>query len=284
MKRISWLLLIAVSLLALGCGGPPKDEATDKKDPDCCETGSTEPKKEDTAKKEEETKSTPPTGNEKVKIEDIKVGTGPAAANGDLILVTYTGKLTDGKMFDSNDKPEGDPFSLILGNGMVIKGWEDGLLGMKKGGERKLNIPYMLAYGDAGSPPAIPPKADLVFDVKLLGIVRKGEEGVFDKKDIKPGAGEAVKKGDRVSVHYTGKLLNGKKFDSSRDRGTPFEFTVGNGEVISGWDAGIIGMKKGGVRQLIIPPAIAYGAQGSGTIGPNQVLDFEIELMKINGK
>jgi len=282
MKCVPWLTLIAISAVLVGCGGPPKD---DSKAAEGTTSGSADPKKEDTTtKKEDETKSAPPTGTEKVKIEDIKVGTGPAAAEGDLLLVTYTGKLTDGKMFDSNDKPEGDPFALVLGAGMVIKGWEDGLLGMKKGGERKLNIPYMLAYGEAGSPPSIPAKADLVFDVKLLGIVRKGEDGVYDKKDLKPGSGPEVKAGDRVSVHYTGKLLNGKKFDSSKDRGTPFEFTVGQKEVIAGWDAGVVGMKKGGVRQLIIPPAIAYGAQGSGSIGPNQVLDFEIELMKINGK
>jgi peptidylprolyl isomerase len=103
--------------------------------------------------------------------------------------------------------------------------------------------------------------------------------------DSKVGDGEAVKTGNFISVHYTGWLnengVRGMKFDSSVDRGQPFQFTVGQG-VIAGWSEGVVGMKPGGKRQLIIPPALGYGARGAGgVIPPNATLDFEIELLKI---
>ncbi len=101
--------------------------------------------------------------------EDIKVGTGPEAKAGDHVFVHYTGKLTDGTKFDSSlDRNE--PFDFTLGQGQVIKGWDQGVAGMKKGGKRKLTIPSELGYGASGSPPKIPPNATLVFDVELLGI------------------------------------------------------------------------------------------------------------------
>ena len=101
-------------------------------------------------------------------------------------------------------------------------------------------------------------------------------------EDMKEGTGPGVKNGDTVSVHYTGWLQDGTKFDSSRDREEPFHFRVGAGKVIKGWDEGLIGMKEGGKRRLIIPPGLAYGARGSPpTIPPNAELTFEIELLKI---
>jgi FKBP-type peptidyl-prolyl cis-trans isomerase len=102
------------------------------------------------------------------------------------------------------------------------------------------------------------------------------------KEDLKPGSGPSAKSGDRVSVHYTGTLLDGTKFDSSRDRGTPFEFTLGRGEVIKGWDEGVVGMKKGGQRRLTIPADLAYGKRGSPPkIPPNAPLKFDVELVDI---
>lgn len=99
----------------------------------------------------------------------------------------------------------------------------------------------------------------------------------------KEGTGEGAKNGDKVSVHYVGTLENGTKFDSSRDRGAPFEFTLGEGYVIQGWEKGVLGMKTGEVRKLVIPPELGYGAAGAGDmIPPNAVLHFEIELLKIN--
>lgn len=101
-------------------------------------------------------------------------------------------------------------------------------------------------------------------------------------KDISVGAGVEVKNGDTVDVHYLGVFLDGKKFDSSYDRGHPFTFTVGAGDVIRGWDQGLIGMKTGGKRQLVIPSELAYGEAGvPGAIPPNTPLAFEIDLVAI---
>jgi len=101
---------------------------------------------------------------------------------------------------------------------------------------------------------------------------------------VKAGKGASVKKTQRATVHYTGRLTNGKQFDSSRDRGQPFTFQVGAGDVIQGWDIGVEGMKVGERRKLTVPPELGYGARdvSNGLIPANSTLVFDVELLKIN--
>jgi len=102
-------------------------------------------------------------------------------------------------------------------------------------------------------------------------------------QDLKKGTGTIAKAGKTVTVHYRGTLANGKQFDASYDRGQPFSFLLGGGQVIKGWDEGVAGMKVGGKRKLIIPSALGYGARGAGgVIPPNATLIFIVELLKVN--
>lgn len=103
----------------------------------------------------------------------------------------------------------------------------------------------------------------------------------FKLEDTKVGEGEEVHSGDHITIHYLGTLENGQKFDSSYDRGTPFKCRIGVGEVIDGWDMGVIGMKVGGKRKLIIPPGLAYGDRAVGSIPAGSTLIFEVELLGV---
>jgi FKBP-type peptidyl-prolyl cis-trans isomerase len=101
-------------------------------------------------------------------------------------------------------------------------------------------------------------------------------------EELQEGTGAAAATGQKVTVHYVGTLTNGNKFDSSRDRGKGFSFKLGAGEVIKGWDQGVVGMKVGGLRRLTIPPELAYGDRGfPGAIPPRSTLVFEVELLSV---
>lgn len=100
-------------------------------------------------------------------------------------------------------------------------------------------------------------------------------------RDVVMGEGEAAIAGDKLTVHYVGRLTDSRVFDSSRDQNTPFSFVLGVGQVIRGWDEGLAGMRVGGKREIVIPPEYAYGSRGIGAIPPNSTLIFEVELLGI---
>ena len=105
---------------------------------------------------------------------------------------------------------------------------------------------------------------------------------MIEIQEIAPGDGPLVKDGDTVEMHYAGTFPDGRKFDSSRDRNQPFSFRVGSGQVIKGFDMAVMGMKKGGIRKVTIPPELGYGARGAGgVIPPNATLQFEVEVVSI---
>jgi len=237
--------------------------------------------------------NTTPSG---LQFEDSVEGDGKQAAAGHDATVHYTGWLwVDGaraaKFDSSHDRRQ--PFEFELGAGMVIRGWDEGVQGMKVGGRRTLIVPAALGYGARGAGGVIPPNATLCFEVELLGLAGGPEPVTLDLQttpsglqyeDRAVGSGAEAVAGRQVSVHYTGWLyqdgMKGKKFDSSKDRGQPFGFRLGGGEVIQGWDEGVQGMKVGGTRLLLLPPDLAYGEYGAGgVIPPDATLLFEVELL-----
>jgi FKBP-type peptidyl-prolyl cis-trans isomerase len=218
---------------------------------------------------------------------DEKEGDGETPKIGQTCLVHYTGWLWEnnakGKEFDSSKKRNA-PFAFPVGEEKVIKGWDEGVSTMKVGGKRELLVPPDLAYGARGAGGVIPPNATLLFEVELIGVMKKTESGL-EYRDIKVGDGASPKLGQTCVMHYTGWLWQGskgKKFDSSVDRGEPLPFPIGKRKVIAGWDEGVATMKVGGKRELLIPPALGYGERGyPGAIPPNATLFFEVELLEV---
>jgi peptidylprolyl isomerase len=206
-----------------------------------------------------------------LKYEDLVVGAGVAPAPTDMVTVHYTGTLQDGTVFDAS-RMHGGPISFPL-NG-VIKGWTEGVGSMKVGGTRKLVIPPELGYGSRAQG-SIPANSTLTFIVELLDVPKVKIE------DTQVGTGAEAVPGKTLSVHYTGKLENGKVFDSSVGK-DPLTFVLGSGQLIPGFEQGVTGMKAGGKRVITIPPSLGYGEQGAGeAIPPNSTLIFELELVDV---
>ena len=281
------LLLVA----AVGCGVPEPPTAVASSstagDLDSKPTKPATPTK-DTSKPAEPGKTTPAAEPDPaslgLKIIDTKVGTGPVAEPGDTCFMLYTGKLkSNGKVFDSTDKRDGEPFSFPLGQGQVIKGWDLGVKGMKVGGKRTLEIPADLAYGSEAKGDDIPANSDLVFDIELVDVLKAKDADVVVRKILKPGTGPVAKTGDVVSIKYKGESLSGKVFDDNG--GKPVQFKLGSGALaVPGLDLAVQGMKVGETLEAKIPPALGYGpaAMRPGSkIPQNAILKFEITLVSV---
>lgn len=231
-----------------------------------------------------------------LKVYDEKVGTGKPAAPGAILKTHYTGWLLNGRKFGSS-RDLGKPLSVVMGAGKMIKGWEQGLEGMREGGVRWFRIAPSMGYG-ATAYAMIPSNSTLLFRVELVSseideelaatmdffpdtttlALENGSEGLR-YAIVKPGEGEPAKSGSTVKVHYTGWLVNGYKFDSSRDRGQPFAFPLGGGRVIRGWELGVQGMLPGEKRILIVPPGLGYGSRAAGPIPGGSTLIFAVEYL-----
>lgn len=227
-------------------------------------------------------------------------GDGPAPEDGDVVEVHYVGRLFEGDTFD-NSYDRGEPFSFTIGQSQMITGWHLGLPYFKEGSKGTLYLPPSLGLGEQGGGP-IPPNANLIFDIEVLGVTDAAAQSEASKSNLldyldqnnidatqapegyfyvidEAGSGPKPQSGQTVQVHYTGRLLDGTRFDSSHDRGEPFEFQVGAGQVIQGWDLGMQQFPVGSKGRLFIPAELGYGSQEMGSIPANSVLIFEIELL-----
>jgi FKBP-type peptidyl-prolyl cis-trans isomerase len=179
LKRGSTTAVFALlCLTGIGCSRftePPKEEAIQTEPAQGAQpaaSATAQPTATATATATAKPAETAPPSDEKLDVKDLVVGKGAEAKAGDTVKVHYVGTLTDGKEFDSSKK-HNEPFSFELGAGRVIKGWDQGVAGMKIGGKRKLTVPPSLGYGARGFPPVIPPNSTLIFEVELLEVKKK---------------------------------------------------------------------------------------------------------------
>lgn len=237
-------------------------------------------------------------------VEDFVLGEGPEATTGSKLTLRYAGFLDDGTAIDDNRQPSKPPFEFRLSKSVRVQGWYLGLQGMRKGGMRRVVVPAELAYGKEGAPgdeevPEIPPNSRIVYLFKLVdlgppprrargaqafegpALASKKIKGGLRIKDYQLGEGPQAEIGDRVVIHYTGRLKDGTVFDSTAQGTSPLRFIVGTPLVIKGWNLGVVGMRKGALRRLEIPPKLGYGSRSLDGIPPNSTLDFTLELMEL---
>lgn len=212
-------------------------------------------------------------------IIDETPGTGEAAAKGDYVYVLYHGKTTSGTVFDYSMEENLEPISgkepmmVQLGNGGVIPGWEEGLIGAKEGMVRTLNVPWEKGYGVEGRAPSIASKTDLIFKIKILKVQKNtGVLPDIEATDTKTGTGAAVTKDSTVTFSYTGVSLSGAEFDKQD------KLTVPVSRLIPGFKEAIQGMKAGGVRKIVFPP---NSPNPTGKIPYNQYVTFTVTVHSV---
>jgi len=205
--------------------------------------------------------------------------------NGDTVLVTYKGFLADGTVFDNNEEAA-EPLSFTLGSGRVIAGWERGLVKTCPGEKVVMIIPPELGYGTKGAGGGvIPGDATLYFITTLNGVIRTTREGTAKEggvcKDLKTvKAGDSVTMTSTVSLLSTnnnGNIVPGARVDSSTDT-----VKVGGGQLIKGWEAGLLGACEGESRRLVLGPSLAWGEQGvQGRVPANSSIVIDVEIDKV---
>jgi peptidylprolyl isomerase len=213
---------------------------------------------------------------------------------GDIATVEFVIWVADSGRYFTGSSTAGAPFTFQVGSPSVFEGWNEGMTGMTVGEKRQLLIPAALGLGEQGFGDIVPPNSDLIMQVEVVDLVKPRKATVVDESeftvtdsglkyvDLVEGDGPTPEPGQTVVVHYTGWLEDGTQFDSSVERGVPFEFPLGTGSVIPGWDEGVASMNVGSTRQLVIPSDLAYGDAGAGgTIPPGATLIFEVELLEI---
>lgn len=214
-----------------------------------------------------------------IKTDVVIPGTGPKAADGDLLAVQYRGTLKDSKEpFDENMSKDKNPFGLVLGAHMVIKGWDQGLVGTQKGETLNLGIPAALAYGP-NAQAKIPANSDLYFDIKVLDIVKKEDLKAVSELTITKGSGPVCKVGDIVSLHYTLKLANGKVIDDI-PASDPVSFTLGARQASIGFDVALQNQTVGSHLTFRLPPDLLIGGPGT-KLPPNQPAYFDVIIDKV---
>ena len=204
-------------------------------------------------------------------------GEGEAAANGDFVIVTYTGKLADGSVFDSNTEARQNPFNVDLGTHGVIAGWEEGLVGAKKGEKVKLSIPAAKGYG-AAAQAKIPANSDLFFDIVVLDVIKAKDRNAAIITHLEKGSGPTVAVGDTVTVHYKLTLANGKVIDDIK-ADKPISFKLGNKEVPNAIDYTLQGQTVGSRIKFRLPPGKALGS-AEHKLTPDMVTYFDMTIDK----
>ncbi|XP_068161077.1 peptidyl-prolyl cis-trans isomerase FKBP10 [Antennarius striatus] len=197
----------------------------------------------------------------------------------DFVRYHFNGSLLNGSVFDSSYARKQTHDSLV-GEGWLVKGMDEGLLGMCVGEIRHIVIPPFKAYGEKGSGTEIPPQATLVFDVLLVDL-HNPKDNITVQDQVVPGScPRRTVVGDYIRYHYNGTFLNGVTFDTSYQRNSTYNTYIGMGYVIPGMDQGLLGVCSGERRRVIIPPHLAYGEQGVGdVIPPSTVLVFDIHVI-----
>ncbi|XP_072417308.1 peptidyl-prolyl cis-trans isomerase FKBP10-like isoform X2 [Chiloscyllium punctatum] len=219
--------------------------------------------------------------NDKVQIKTLYKPTvcNRTVQSSDYVRYHYNGTLLNGTLFDSSHNRM-KTYDTYVGVGWLIKGMDEGLLGMCVGERRIIIIPPFLAYGETGYGSDIPPQASLVFDILLLDLHNPNDTVSVEKLVSPDSCTRQIETGDFIRYHYNGSLLDGTFFDSSYSRNHTYDTYIGMGYVISGLDQGLLGACMGEIRRVVIPPHLAYGQDGvANKIPPSAVLVFDVHII-----